>query len=78
MSVNDFDQELHDAIEELIDTGEIEAGTPAAGIAKRVVDQGYDSLTDAQKHVYDTYVVPALKRLAERTRINEIMNSARD
>lgn len=64
MSVNDFDEELHDAIADLVAQGEIEANSAAHGIARQVIDLGYMSLSAAQKYIYDTQVIPALKRRA--------------
>lgn len=58
MSINDYDEELYDLIEELVAEGELEQGTPALGIARQVIDCGYHSLTAKQKWVYDNHVVP--------------------
>ncbi len=78
MSVNDYDEELYLAIEDLVGCGDLEEGTPAFGIARRVVHQGYDSLSPKQKHVYDALVVPALVRLHERNETNRILSSNPD
>lgn len=60
----DFD--LHDLVSDATDEGLIEEGTPAYGVAQQVINQGYDSLSDRQKWVYDHRVVPALRRLQEQ------------
>jgi hypothetical protein len=62
MSVNDYDAELYDAIEDLVAEGELEQGTAALGIARQVIHTGYDSLSPAQRAVYDSVVIPALAR----------------
>lgn len=68
MGHNDhIDFELYELITDAVDEGYIEEGTPAHGISKQVVDRGYDSLSDKQRWVYDTVVVPALEKL-ERDR----------
>lgn len=41
----------------------LEEGTPAYGIAQQVIHQGYDSLTDKQKYVFDTEIEAAGKRM---------------
>lgn len=76
MGSNDhIDWDLNEAITQLMEDGDLEEGTPAAGIAQQVIHQGYDSLSTAQKAVYDRVVIPALAKQAEQNRINEIINS---
>ena len=66
MGWNDHvDFELYEAVSDAVDEGYLEEGTPAYGIAQQVVDQGYDSLSDKQKWVYDNKVLPALKGAQE-------------
>lgn len=60
------DSELSDLISDAVDDGYIEEKTAAHGIALQVINQGFSSLTDAQKRVYNAYISPALKRLQER------------
>jgi hypothetical protein len=62
MSVNDYDAELFDAIEDLVAEGELEKATPAFGIAQQVIHRGYDSLSPSQRTIYDAIVIPALER----------------
>src|SRR5713226_2051744 len=38
----------------------LEEGTAAYGIAQKVINEGYDSLSPKQRRVYDRIVVPAL------------------
>jgi hypothetical protein len=76
MSVNDYDAEHFDAIEDLIAEGELEEGSAAHGVARQVTDSGYDSLTPKQRTLYDKVVMPALLRRDERLRIIHITNSA--
>lgn len=45
-------------LKELINDGELE--TKQAGIAKIVINKGYNSLSDKQKFVYDRDIVPLL------------------
>lgn len=78
MSVNDYDEELYLAVEDLIDSGEIERGEPAYGIAQQVIHSGYESLSPRQRTLYDAVVVPALTRLAEINEVNRILNSNPD
>ncbi len=79
MGSNDhIDFELHDLVEDLVSELILERGTPAFGVAQQVIHQGYDSLTSKQRFVYDSVVAPLLKRLGERRRINEIINSNPD
>lgn len=76
MSVNDYDEQLYDAIEDLVAEGELEKGTPAYGVAQQVIHNGYDSLTPKQRTLYDAVVIPALKRRGEELRLTQLMNSA--
>lgn len=64
MGWNDhIDFELHDLVSDAVDGGYIEEGTPAYGVAQQAIDQGYESLSDKQRWVYDNHVLPALKAL---------------
>lgn len=62
MGWNDHvDFELHEAIEMLVEEGYLEEKTPAYGIAQQVIHQGYESLSDKQRWVYNSVVVKALE-----------------
>jgi FixJ family two-component response regulator len=76
MGSNDhIDWELHTAISQALDENRIEEGSAAAGIAQQVIHQGYESLSPAQKAVYDRVVLPALGKQAQQNEINEKINS---
>jgi hypothetical protein len=63
MGWNDHvDFELYEMISDAVDEGYIEEATPEYGVAQQVIHQGYDSLTDRQKWVYDNRILSALKR----------------
>jgi hypothetical protein len=50
MGFNDhIDFDLHEAIQDLLDEGMLEEGTPAHGIAQQVIHTGYDSLSPKQR-----------------------------
>jgi hypothetical protein len=78
MSVNDYDEELHTIACELEDRLELEKGTPEYGITQQVICQGYGSLTEKQRYIYDTKVAPLIKILLEEWEMNRIMNSNPD
>ena len=75
MSVNDYDEELHMAVEELVDSGELEEGSPAYGVAQQVIHTGYESLSPKQRALYDAVVAPALERLGEKNEVTRIQDS---
>jgi hypothetical protein len=76
MGWNDhIDFELHDAIEDLLDEGYLEEGTPAYGIAQQVIHSGYESLTAKQRYVYDHVVIPALEKRGGELETRRIMDS---
>ncbi|MBB3222111.1 hypothetical protein [Pseudoduganella umbonata] len=58
-----YDEESNELLQETIDRGYIEEGSAANGVARQCFDQGYDSLTDKQKAVYDLQVVPHLTKI---------------
>ena len=70
MSIDDFDQELYDHIQELVERGDLEVGTAAYGVALLAVDVGYNGLTPKQRYVYDTYVAPLIEELEEEYEVN--------
>lgn len=78
MSVNDYDHELYELVQELIDDGALVEGEPAYGIALFTIDYGYDALSAKQKAVYDKHIAPLIGRLVEKQKINELMYSAAD
>jgi len=79
MGHNDhIDFDLYHAVEQLIEEGDIQPDAPAYGIAQQVIHQGYDSLSDRQRFLYERDISPALIKRAKQNRINEIMNSAPD
>ena len=62
MDSSDFDQQLNDAIETLLQHGDLDKGAPAYGVALKAIHLGYPSLTRMEKALYDRVVVPALER----------------
>lgn len=70
-----IDFELYDAIQDLLDENLIEEKSPEHGIALRVIDLGYDSLSPKQRTLYNAVVVPALEKRVEEIRVNEIIGS---
>jgi hypothetical protein len=76
MGWNDhIDFELYEAIQDLVDEGYLEEGSPPFGIAQQVVHSGYDSLSPKQRYIYDTVVIPALERRSEELEVRRIMDS---
>jgi hypothetical protein len=79
MGFNDhIDWDLVASLQDLVEEGELEEGTPAYGIVQQVIHQGYDSLSSKQLAVYDNIVVPALKRRGEEISIIQTLNSNPD
>ena len=62
MSVNDYDQELYEAIRALVADDELDEKSDAYGIAMQVVHKGHASLSIAQRHVYESRVELLLKK----------------
>ena len=67
---------LNEEIEDLVAEGALEEGTPAYGVAQKVIQDGYDLLSPNQRWVFDTYVVPAVERRKKELRLLEIANNA--
>ena len=61
----DLDFDLHNAIQELIAEGLLEENSEPHRVARIVIHDGYDSLTPAQRAVYDAFVTPALMKRSE-------------
>ena len=79
MGFNDhIDFDLHEAIQDLLDEGILEEGTPAYGIAQQVIHTGYDSLSPKQRTLYDAVVIPALTERGEELKNMQISNSNPD
>ena len=58
----DLDFDLHNAIQELIAEGLLEENSDPHRVARIVIHDGYDSLTPAQRALYDAVVAPALRK----------------
>ncbi len=79
MGWNDHvDCELDDAINDLIDEGLLEEGTPAYGVAQQVIHSGIESLSSNQRRVWDKYVWEALGQREEKLETQRIINSNPD
>jgi hypothetical protein len=78
MSVNDYDEDLYEAIRDLVDEELLKEGTPPYGVAQQVIHQGYNSLTPKQRTLYDAVVIPLLIERGKELRAIEIVNSASD
>jgi hypothetical protein len=61
----DLDFDLHNAIQDLIAEGLLEENSEPHRVARIVIHDGYDSLTPAQRSVYDAFVTPALMKRSE-------------
>lgn len=61
MGVEDFDAELQELVEELIDEGELDPKSDAAGVARQAIAQGRSSLSPAQRTVFAKQLVPLLR-----------------
>jgi len=61
----DLDFDLHNTIQELIAEGLLEENASAHSVARLVIHDGYDSLTPAQRALYDAVVAPALRKRSE-------------
>jgi hypothetical protein len=61
MSERDLDFDLHNAIQELIIKGLLEENSMAHVVARKVVHDGYESLSPPQRSLYDSVVMPVLK-----------------
>lgn len=74
----DYNYESHELLQDAVDEGMIDEKSAACGVAKQCIDQGYDSLSPAQRAVYDLQVVPHLKKIAERQEIEDRMRGMPD
>ena len=77
MSVNDYDIELHEAVEDLVESGWLDEGAVAYGIAQQAIHLGCESLSDKQRLAYDGIVERALvKRHNELETIHRDLNNS--
>jgi hypothetical protein len=57
----DLDFDLHNVIQDLIAGGLLVENSEPHRVARIVIHDGYDSLTPAQRTLYDAVVTPALR-----------------
>jgi hypothetical protein len=67
MMGRDLDFDLHNAIQELIVEGLLEENSDPHRVARIVIHDGYDSLTPAQRSLYDAVLAPALRKRADES-----------
>ena len=63
----DLDFDLHNAIQDLIAEGLLEENSEPHRVARLVIHDGYDSLTPAQRTLYDAVVTSALRKRADES-----------
>jgi hypothetical protein len=61
----DLDFDLHNVVQDLIAEGLLEENSEPHRVARIVIHDGYDSLTLAQRAIYDAVVAPALRKRTE-------------
>jgi len=66
------DVELHDQIEDLVAAGLLDRTTPAYRIAQQVINNGYESLSDQQRVIYDSVIVATLEIRASQLEIERV------
>jgi hypothetical protein len=77
MSVNNYDVDLYEAVEDLVESGWLDEGTPPYGITHQAIHLACESLSDKQRFIYKQVVERALaKRHGELDAIrNDLSNS---
>ena len=61
----DLDFDLHNAVQDLIAEGLLKENSEPHRAARIVIHDGYDSLTPAQRALYDAVVAPVLRTRSE-------------
>jgi hypothetical protein len=61
----DLDFDLHNVVQDLIAEGLLEENSEPHRVARLAIHDGYDSLTLAERALYDAVVVPALRKRTE-------------
>jgi len=59
-----LDFEPYDDIQHLLADGTLKHDNPAFAVARQAVNLGFGSLSNRQRHIYDTIIAPALAGLA--------------
>lgn len=76
MGWNDhFDWEMDSAITDLVDEGLLTEGTPAHGIALKVIGEGFDTLSKEQLRIWNKYVAEPLAERHKALEIQRIIDS---
>lgn len=78
MDIDFSDYELSEMLDELVTAGVIDDKSAAFGVARQCLDRGYDTLTPAQRAVYDSVVAPRMAQLAERRAVATRLRSMPD
>lgn len=64
--------ELGEMLDAVIDCGRLEMGSPAHGVALKVIAEGTEAnLSPSQQKVYDLYVRPHLRKAAGQAEVKD-------
>jgi hypothetical protein len=72
------DWNLHKLAEQAVEAGLLIAGSRGYDITQQVIQQGFDSLTPAQRQAYIREAVPALHEMVRRQFVREHWYHATD
>lgn len=64
------------AYEDLLDEGLINPESDEAGVARQVINQGFESMTSKQKHIYESRFETVLTQRAKQLETQRIIDSA--
>jgi hypothetical protein len=71
-----LDFEPYDDIQHLIGEGTLKPDSPAFAVARQAIALGVGSLSNRQRHIYDTLIAPALAGLALEERRGSLPQAA--
>lgn len=72
MRIEDFDQQLHDDVADLVAEGLIDKDSAAYGICQQGITDGPESMTALHRAVFESVVTPALEKLNRIRAANQI------
>ncbi|WET11892.1 hypothetical protein P3S72_07105 [Pseudomonas sp. D3] len=76
MGFNDHgNEDLRLAYDDLINEGLIDPSSDEAGVARQVIEQGFDSMSPKQKHIYEARFEPVLVLRAKRLEVQRVIDS---
>lgn len=76
--IDNVDPDFTEQLELLVQDGRLDEGTPAYGIARQIIERGFNTLTDKQATVFHQHIMPLIDESENEQAMQNAMAKERD